>query len=423
MIRPTARGVTLLAVAVSAYGAARVLGTWELYLIALAFAAMTGVAWGTVIACSGRLEVHRSVHPEQPIDGDLLEMSFRVRSGRWLPGLRITLSGATGRLMDRAADPVVIEGLGLKADRAVIAGPWPANRGIYHLPAFTALVEDALGLVRIHRAAGEPLRITVVPRLQDLATCAVCAEGGTRHLGGRRRLPARDAGEFRGVRPHVPGESLDRIDWKSTAKTGQLMLREMEADADDDLTVLLSGTGGGDAGGAPDLPFETAVRVAGSMSAFMLQTGHAVSLLLPERDWRPIRLTPKSSSTRRLLAVLAEAESSDPGRLGRSLQAIIGGRAQARRCILVLVVLRLDLDLVHALLQLRGEGIPVSVVHIRGDEDGASGLHTARGDEAHAVSDGDLGRALNAAGVRYVSLDHDADLRAALAVGPVSRRR
>ena len=221
MIRPTARGVALIAVAVAAYGAARVLGTWELYLIALAFAAMTGVAWATAIACSGRLEVHRSVHPGQPIDGDPLEMSFRVRSGRWLPGLRITLAGPSGRLMGRAADPVVIEGLGLRADRTVTVGPWPASRGIYQLPAFAALVEDPLGLVRIRRTAGEPLRITVVPRLQDLATCAFCAEGGARHSGARRRLPTRDAREFRGIRPHVPGEPLNRIDWKSTAKTGQ----------------------------------------------------------------------------------------------------------------------------------------------------------------------------------------------------------
>ena len=187
-----------------------------------------------------------------------------------------------------------------------------------------------------------------------------------RHGGGRRRLPTRDAWEFRGVRPHDPGEPLNRVDWKSTAKTGSLMLREMEAASEDDLTVLLSGAAACDAGEAPDSAFEAAVRAAGSMAAFTLRTGHAVSLLLPEHDWRPVRLTPDAASRRRLLRALAEAEPSGPARLGPSLQAIIGGRTQVRRRVLALVVLCLDDDLVGALRRLRTQGVAVSVVHVTG---------------------------------------------------------
>ena len=54
-----------------------------------------------------------------------------------------------------------------------------------------------------------------------------------RHGGGRRRLPTLDASEFRGIRPHEPGEPLNRVDWKSTAKTGSLMLREIVGEKDE----------------------------------------------------------------------------------------------------------------------------------------------------------------------------------------------
>ncbi len=98
MTRPTARGVALIAVAAATYVAARVLGTWELYLIALALAAMAVVAWFRVHRGSRRLLVDRSVAPEGPVAGDPLEFSFRVRSGRRLTGLHVTLEGATGAL-------------------------------------------------------------------------------------------------------------------------------------------------------------------------------------------------------------------------------------------------------------------------------------------------------------------------------------
>ena len=63
MARPTARGTALLAVAVGAYLAARIVGTWELYFLAFAFLAAVGVAWVLVLATGRHLQVVRSVTP------------------------------------------------------------------------------------------------------------------------------------------------------------------------------------------------------------------------------------------------------------------------------------------------------------------------------------------------------------------------
>jgi uncharacterized protein (DUF58 family) len=281
------------------------------------------------------------------------------------------------------------------------------------------VVEDPLGLVRARRSAGGQLSVTVAPRLEELRSCSLCADSAARHGGGRRRLPTRDAWEFRGIRPHDPGEPLNRVDWKATAKTGSLMLREMEAASEDDLTVLLSGAPACDSGEGPDSAFEAAVRAAGSMAAFTLRTGHAVSLLLPEQDWRPIHLTPDAASRRRLLGVLAEAEPQGPSRLGPSLPAIVGGRTQVRRGVLVLVVLCLDDGLVDALRRLRRQGVPVSLVHVAGEaaDGGASDGRSAPGEAA----DEEMRQALTAVGVRYVRLHRDDDLRSVLSAGPAER--
>jgi uncharacterized protein (DUF58 family) len=270
------------------------------------------------------------------------------------------------------------------------------------------VVEDPLGLVRARRSAGGQLSVTVAPRLEELRSCSPCADSAARHGGGRRRLPTRDAWEFRGIRPHDPGEPLNRVDWKATAKTGSLMLREMEAASEDDLTVLLSGAAACDAGEPPDSSFETAVRAAGSMAAFTLRGGHAVSLLLPERDWRPVRLMPDAASHRKLLGALAEAEPTGPERLGPSLTAILGGREQTRRRVLALVVLGLDRDLASAVVRLRRQGVAVSLVHV------------AATPPIDADED-DLGAEIAAAGVRYVRLERGEDLHAALAAAPARR--
>jgi uncharacterized protein (DUF58 family) len=403
--------VALLAVALAAYLAARVLGTWELYLVALAFAGMTAVAWVLVTVASRRLSVHRRVLPEQPIAGDPLRFEFSVTS-RWrLPGLHVMLSGAVAGAPG-LPDPVVIEDMGFRRSRPVVVGPRPARRGAHRLPTFAAAIEDPVGLVRRRVTVGEPLRITVPPRLEELASCAACARTGVRHGGGRRRLPTRSAWEFRSVRPHVRGEPLERVDWKSTAKTGTLMLREMEADTEDDLTVVLAASPRrtGPTRSVPpasDQAFETAVVAAGSMAAFALGGGHAVSLLLPDDGGHDLHLTPDGAGRRRLLAALAETRPQDHSRFVASLPVILGGRRPRNR-VVALVTTRVDAGLSAALERLRHRGMVVSVVHVRVVEP-ASARSNGGGlvDDAVALT--------AAAGARYFAAASARELRDALA--------
>ena len=126
MTRPTPRGAALVAVAVATYVAARILGTWDLYVLALAFTALVCVSWGLVEAGARRLEVTRDVTPSAPVAGDLLLFSFRVKSGSSLPGLQVTLYEATGGL-DGSDRPLEVETLGGRSGRTVTS--LPARRG------------------------------------------------------------------------------------------------------------------------------------------------------------------------------------------------------------------------------------------------------------------------------------------------------
>lgn len=406
--RPTARGLALIAVAFACYLAARVVGTWELYFLAFAFLAAVGVCWVLVAATVRRLEVSRTVSPQQPVAGDPLVLSFGVRNGSRLPGLQVTLVdvgsglGGTGRSID-------VESLGSRAQRVAESAPRPARRGIHRLAAQAVLAEDPLGLVRARRSFADEVVLTVPPRLVHLASCDLYAGVGARSAGRRRRLPTIDASEFRGIRPHNPGEPLNRVDWKATAKTGTLMLRELEDAADGGVAVLFNAA---PSHVAAETDFEVGVQVAGSIADCALRLGHRVTMLLPDDDWRPIRLSPDAESRRRLLAVLARMSPGGLYQLGPSLRTLVARtRKSARTRLLTLVVLSVDRALVRAATTLQEEGLSVSIVHVVGGRPAAG-----------AIGDDDLPRSLAAAGVPYIAVRRADDLGAALTVRAEGRR-
>jgi len=89
--RPTARGVGLLVVALVTYLAARLLGTWELYLLAFAFVAALLVA-ATLLLTAGRAgTLIAQVGVQLPHARDVW------RSGRGRLALRVDRDDERGR--------------------------------------------------------------------------------------------------------------------------------------------------------------------------------------------------------------------------------------------------------------------------------------------------------------------------------------
>jgi uncharacterized protein (DUF58 family) len=424
MTRPTPRGVALLVVAAGTYAAARAIGTWELYVLAAAFAALVCVAWVQARATAHRLRVTRSFTPRQPVGGDPLQFSFTLENGAPFQVQRAWLLHGCGRF-DAHDRPVTVEGLGPRAQRIVMAGPWPAQRGVHHLPPFVVAVEDALGVARVQNLRA-PLDLIVPPRLAHLESCALFTDMGA-GASARRPLPSLQGYEFRGLRPYSPGEPLSRVDWKATAKTASLMLRETEDTADSDVTVLLNGIAGEVAGEPTATNFELAVQAAGSIADHALRSGRAVTLLVPERDWLPVRLTPGAAGRVRLLETLAATDPDGLSRLGPRVRRLAAGDRPLRRGqSLALVVLALDTELARELVALRRSGLRVAVVHVpatafrrlsphRDTSVPLTAIIGRPGDPSPSAAAEDLGRMLQAAGVTYRALGPGDDLHAALA--------
>jgi len=411
MARPTRRGWGLLLVTLGTYLTARLLGTWELYLVSLAFLVAVAVSWVLVQVTARALVVSRALDPPQPLAGDTLRIRVDVANGSVLPGLQVTVHDVAGSLGD-GAPPLDFVSMPSRGGLTAVAGPWLARRGVHRLPGLRVDAEDPLGLVGIALKPGTTLGVTIYPRLVSLRSCSLLTDVGSRLGQGRQAVPTLGAAELRGIRPHNPGEPLNHVDWKATARTGQLMLREMDDPTTGDISIVLDASASRVTGSPPDTNFEVAVRVAGSVAACALGSGTTVVFLRQDDGWRPARLAPQGDGRRRLLDLLARAATHDDSPTTPSLQALLDAPAPTTRSrVLTLVVLGLDERLRRSIEALRRSGARIAVVHVAGS--GFAGVPATTDERAQAL-------ALQAAGVPCLTVRKDDDLRAALSAQPSS---
>lgn len=168
----------------------------------------------------GSIEVER-ILPTRPLRaGDAMEISLRVRSARWWPWLALHLEdvgpatwGGCGnvRLSLLSRRPVAVS---YRIPRL--------SRGVYTLGAVHISASDPLGLVRRQRVVAIPGELEVWP-----VPAALEEVRGLLPAAGRPVL-AMAVGETRGARPYSPGDAPQHIHWPATAKTGQLLVRQLE---------------------------------------------------------------------------------------------------------------------------------------------------------------------------------------------------
>ena len=367
MPRPTGRGLGVLGLAAGTYLAGRVIGTWELYLFAFGFVAMVLLSWLLVTVTGRRIRVTRTLTPERPVAGDEPEYTVTVTNASLFPGPQLTLRTPTETLTDDDLQ-AEIQSMGPRRTR-VLRGPMGrVNRGVHTLPPVEAIAEDPLGVAAATHRVGGPMTVTVYPRIAFLKSCVLHPELGLKQdWAGRKGLPAPGASEFRGIRPHQPGEPLSHIDWKSTAKTGVLMLREMEEPAGADITVLLDGSANQVVGVPPETNFELAVRAAGSIADYALRAGRGVTLICHERNKRQARLTTDGGGRRTLLETLAQTEASATAPLALVLRRLLSDRLSPLRSqTLTLVSMTLDTQMARALISLREDGVQLAFLYVPG---------------------------------------------------------
>ena len=114
----------------------------------------------------------------------------------------------------------------------------PLPRGVVRVGPVTTVRSDPVGLLRREHAFDDVHDLFVHPRTVGLPSTSA---GLIRDLEGNatRRLVDADM-SFHAIREYVPGDSRRQVHWKSTAKTGRLMVRQYEESRRSRMAIVLA---------------------------------------------------------------------------------------------------------------------------------------------------------------------------------------
>jgi uncharacterized protein (DUF58 family) len=333
----TQRGRAVAALGLIVYLAAWIFGSHALYPVAvgLLLAVVLAIAWVRLSARPPRVRRHGA--SRDVVEGDDIRIDLEVEPTSAIAPPTLVAHERPGRLGERR---VQLHRVGRKR----FAGGYELRavpRGRYAFDAVRLTVQDPFGLARAVLVQGEPQALVVYPRLVALER--LFSEGGAHAQDGRRLLLRRPTGyELHSVREYVEGESLRKVHWRSTAKRGRLMVRELEDAPRDEVAVLLDGYGVGGEN------FEIAVRAAGSILQAHLRRGRRCALVVNSAA-RESQAIASENDWRKALEVLAGTMPSASTRAFALLQA--DGGIAARSLELVVVTSQLDVALADRLVQ------------------------------------------------------------------------
>jgi uncharacterized protein (DUF58 family) len=387
----TSRGRAALALGVVVYIVAWLLGSRPLYPVAvgLVLAVVLALAWVRLSAEPPFVDRHGA--SRDVVEGDDVRVDLVVNALGTLPPPTLVAHERPGRLDEHRVELHRVGNRRFAGGYELRAVP----RGRYAFETVRLTIQDPFALARAALEQGEPQALVVYPRLVHLDR--LFSEGGSHAQDGRRLLLRRPTGfELHSVREYIEGESLRKVHWPTTARRGQLMVKELEDAPRDEVVVLLDG----DARAGTNEAFDVAVRAAGSVLHAHVRRGRRCALVVNSAA-RHMQTVTSDGDWRRALEVLAAAErdartpafallQSDGNAAARSLELVVVTssvdapladrlvqRALSRRGTSVVFV---DADGAPApqLLRLQAVGIPVAVVRPGDDLAGALSARDAR---------------------------------------------
>jgi uncharacterized protein (DUF58 family) len=349
----TPRGRWVLALGLVVYTAAWVFGSRALYPVATGLVFAVVLATGWVRLASRPPQVRRRGAARDVVEGDDIRVELEVRATSTLPPPTLVAHERPGRLGERRVE------LGRVGRRRYAAGYELERvpRGRYAFEAVRLTIEDPFSLARAEIVQGEPQALVVYPRLVALER--LFSEGGAHAQEGRRLLLQRPTGfELHSVRGYAHGDSLRKVHWRSTARRGQLMVKELEDAPRDEVAVLLDG----DETAVVGESFEVATRAAGSILQAHRRRRRRCALVVNSAALET-QAVASDANWRRALEILAAAEPTARTPAFALLQADGGGVA-ARSLELVVVTSRIDVPLVDRLVQRALSHRGVSLVYV-----------------------------------------------------------
>ena len=308
---------------------------------------------------------------ERPVDrlqeGTYFEERITVVNQSWITKLWLEIEDASD-LPGHVAKRVI--SLGPRGQRSWRVTSLCTRRGLYTIGPVTVTTNDLFGLFRRSRSFGEPQDVLVFPRAVELPNFYV--RPALLPGEGRVRRPVyHTTPNASGVREYQPGDSFNRIHWRSTARSQDLMVKLFELDPASDIWVVLDLHRDVQAGEGDDSTEEHAVRIAASVARFFLLANRSVGFLAYGQQFHVQEAERGVSQYTRILEALALARATGDVPLGDLLNH--EGHRFGRHTTVVVVTPSTDERWVASLQMLAGHGVKLAAILLEPGTFGGSG--------------------------------------------------
>ena len=273
----TTRGRSFLAAAAAAGISAIVLGERDLLRVAVLLAALPLLAAAYVGRSRYKLACSRSLEPGRAPVGSSARIILRLQNLSRLPTGTLLLEDRLPYALG-SRPRVVLERLGSHQASSVAYTVRADVRGRYPIGPLVIRLTDPFGLCELSRSFPSIDRLTVIPQVVPLPTVRLAGEyAGTGD--SRARSVAVHGEDDAATREYRRGDDLRRVHWRSTARTGELMVRREEQPWESRATVVLDTRVFAHRGEGPTASFEWAVSATASIAMHLRQAGYKLRLV------------------------------------------------------------------------------------------------------------------------------------------------
>jgi len=215
--------------------AALVLGQPLVVALAAPFAIV--LVGGLLFAEEPRLEAVVRVDRERVLEGDEVVLELKLWSPRELPRLDVLVRIPDGLTVEEGRNPVstrIDPNETRKLQLKLRATRW----GGYLLGGAVLRAQDHAGLFRYDLTLPRDLKLRVFPREEQLRSLLRPRETQP-YVGDEVSRRRGDGIEFADIRPFAFGDAVTRINWRATARRGELWVNDRHPERNTDVVIFL----------------------------------------------------------------------------------------------------------------------------------------------------------------------------------------
>src|SRR5919107_494761 len=283
--------------------------------------------------------------------GDRIRVTYTLRNTSRIPKPWLEIHNPTSLPAGLPGRALSLSG---RTERSWLIKSMLTKRGHFRIEPLQIRTGDPFGFFESSASVGSGINVTVYPRLEPIPLWRLPSA----NLDGSQAMRERTLQStplVSTVRPWAPGDAFNRIHWKSTARHGDIQVKEFDLEQTADAWIILDLQRGIQAGRGEESTTEAAIRAAASIADKALNENRAVGMTVNAGRTAYLPADRGGRQHQKVMQLLAAVDADSASPLVETLIASVGRLRRGMTA--VVVTASLDPSLIRPLASLRTPGI------------------------------------------------------------------